>query len=99
MMRARVSGTGLDSCESLHGTACGKAFIVLDVGSIQLFVASVSPGMLFGRGMTSILAGEFRGDYFQGGTFDPVVVEVVVDTPWKAGRVCLVVGLPTMVIR
>ena len=39
--------------------------------------------MVYARGVASFVAGEFRGSYFQGQTFDPTVV----DTSWKAGRV------------
>lgn len=45
--------------------------------------------MVYARGYASFLAGQVRGQYFQGGTFDPVVV----DTYWKAGRVITVLDL------
>jgi len=45
--------------------------------------------MLYGRGAASFVAGEFRGRYFQGNTFDPVIV----DTTWKAGRIVSILDL------
>ncbi len=45
--------------------------------------AQCSGWMVYGRTEASFLAGEFRGDIFQGGAFDPVEV----DTSWRAGRI------------
>jgi hypothetical protein len=44
---------------------------------------------IYSRGAASFLAGRFRGNYFQGQSFDPTVV----DTAWEAGRVVPVLDL------
>ncbi len=44
---------------------------------------------LYASGNATMLAGRFRGSYFQGQTFDPTVVE----TNWEAGRVVPVLDL------
>ena len=51
--------------------------------------AQCSGWMVYGRSAASFMAGEFRGDYFQGSGFDPVEV----DTSWKAGRIVTVLDL------
>jgi hypothetical protein len=44
---------------------------------------------IYSRGAASFLAGKFHGNYFQGQSFDPTVV----DTSWEAGRIVPVLDL------
>ncbi len=76
------------------GTEVVAADLSFDGGGMRLGIEAERHAadcglMVYGRGYASFLAGQFRGEYFQGGTFDPVVV----DTYWKAGRAISIMDL------
>jgi len=48
--------------------------------------------LLYTRGAASFVAGKFRGHYFQGQSFDPVVVETTWDAAWTVSMLDLELG-------
>lgn len=76
------------------GTETVATNICFDGGGIRLGLEGERRAhdcglMVYGRSMVSCLAGEFRGEYLQGSTSDPTVV----DTYWKAGRVVTILDI------
>jgi hypothetical protein len=77
-----------------NGTETVRNCIDFDGGGIrfgldgQRFAAN-SGLMAYCRGTASFVAGEFRSQYFQGQSFDTLVV----DTRWKAGRIVSILDL------
>jgi hypothetical protein len=51
--------------------------------------AACTGWMVYGRGNASFVAGDFRGDYFQGSSF----AATEIDTAWKAGRIVTMLDL------
>jgi hypothetical protein len=49
--------------------------------------------LLYSRAAASFVAGKFRGHYFQGQTFDPVVVETTWDAAWAVSMLDLELGV------
>ncbi|HPM85097.1 MAG TPA: Lpg1974 family pore-forming outer membrane protein [Candidatus Anammoximicrobium sp.] len=84
-----------DSLFTYTGTLDGVASAVnFDGGGIRLGLDGErhhgSHGfLLYGKGVLSLIAGEFRASYFQGSDVDPEIV----NTAWKAGRLVPILDL------
>ncbi len=79
---------------AVNGVETVQTEVHFDGGGIRVGLegerhAANSGLMVYGRGMASFVAGEFRGWYHQGNTYDPTVAE----TSWKTGRIVTILDL------
>jgi hypothetical protein len=96
LVGARYGGLvqGFRSQYAVNGVETVMTDIRFDGGGIRVGVegeryARNSGLMLYGRGVASFLAGDFRARYAQGQAFDASVV----DTSWRAGRIVPILDL------
>jgi hypothetical protein len=79
---------------AFNGTRDVDTRLQFEGGGLRLGIdaeryAACSGWMVYGRGNASFVAGDFRGDYFQGSSF----AATEIDTAWKAGRIVTMLDL------
>jgi len=99
LMGVRYAGLRqeFDSTFSSLGTQTVATEMNFDGGGIRLGLEGECRDcdtgfLLYGRASASFVAGKFRGHYFQGQTFDPLVVDTTWDAAWAVSMLDLELG-------